>query len=177
MQQKLIGDGKLSNLRPELRDLGWIQRWSIVPMFRRQSTAEHSFFVAVYALELYEVAIGGPPGSAFMKWALLHDADEIHSGDIPTPYKRKIGIKTQPPDLDPLDIQIIRIADILEAYIFLLEEKMLGNYKALKLEEQLSTRLFNECANLTEDYGVRTKVRDHIVETLRKYVNYDGRVE
>lgn len=164
--------------RPELRDLQCVLRWSIVPMFRRQSVAEHSFFVTLYAIELYHIALDTMPGPHFIKWALTHDADEIHSGDIPTPYKRfaKIPSAKPPEEMDPLDVQIIRIADILESFLFMLEENLLGNYKSMKIKEQLRRRLHDETAKIPL-IEIREKIWHHIENVVTEYYTYKGRVE
>ncbi len=71
-----------------------IKRWGIVPMKREQSLAEHSFRVWCLALALYDTLIPIPHNSfereSVGTWALLHDAEEIWTGDLPSTFKRKL---------------------------------------------------------------------------------------
>lgn len=53
---------------------------------RRQNIAEHSWGVAVIVLMLCEIR-GTPPSMELLRAALLHDAEESITGDIPSPTK------------------------------------------------------------------------------------------
>lgn len=69
-----------------------VQRWTIVQVTRRQTVAEHQYRVWVLALSLYDHLMGGTPHNSFEReavgfWALVHDADEIWTGDLPSPIK------------------------------------------------------------------------------------------
>jgi hypothetical protein len=73
----------------DLLALSYVPRWVIVPMSRQQSVAEHSFRVAVIVTELrsrLNKATNWSLGDA-LNWALIHDAPESRTGDIPGPYK------------------------------------------------------------------------------------------
>lgn len=71
------------------------QRWTIVQVTRPQTVAEHQYRVWALALSLYDHMGGGMPHNSFEReavgfWALVHDADEIWTGDLPSPIKALI---------------------------------------------------------------------------------------
>ncbi|MHA2047659.1 MAG: YfbR-like 5'-deoxynucleotidase [Candidatus Thorarchaeota archaeon] len=64
-----------------------VTRWHIVRTVRPQSLAEHTFDVTMIARAIAKIA--GYEDYEITKAALLHDLDEIVTGDIPTPTKEK----------------------------------------------------------------------------------------
>jgi len=62
-----------------------VTRWHIVRTVRPQSLAEHTFDVVMIARAIAKIA--GHNDYEITKAALLHDLDEIVTGDIPTPTK------------------------------------------------------------------------------------------
>src|SRR5690606_20843295 len=66
-----------------------VVRWQIVRVLKGQSVAEHSFNVALIALELAD-RLKVDRGEV-LHYAILHDLPEVLTGDIPTPTKRVIG--------------------------------------------------------------------------------------
>lgn len=64
-----------------------VTRWHIVRTVRPQSLAEHTFDVVMIARAIAKIA--GYDDYEIIKAALLHDLDEIITGDIPTPTKQK----------------------------------------------------------------------------------------
>lgn len=94
-------------------------RWHIVQTAREQSLAEHSFNVAQIALSVLR-AIGPAEGweGRVALAALDHDIDEVITGDAPTPSKGKKAYDFSGP-MTPE--KIVKIADIIEAYIFIRE--------------------------------------------------------
>lgn len=64
-----------------------VTRWHIVRTVRPQSLAEHTFDVVMIARAIAK--IGGYDDGEIIKAALLHDLDEIVTGDIPTPTKSR----------------------------------------------------------------------------------------
>lgn len=75
----------------ELRDLSFITRWSIVRTNRDQNISDHSFYVAIYTNDICHI-LGLPPEIhlAALQYALWHDVDEIFTGDMPGPNKRRL---------------------------------------------------------------------------------------
>lgn len=122
-----------------------ITRFHIINTGRRQTLAEHSFMVALIAMELADKLV--PSGSMFdspreqhqfLCAALFHDMPETVYGDLPTPAKATMREFTGNPRLyDELDMMImpnipyvgglispklgwvIKLADLIEAYHFL----------------------------------------------------------
>lgn len=64
-----------------------VTRWHIVRTVRPQSLAEHTFDVVMIARAVAKNA--GYDDYEIIKAALLHDLDEIVTGDIPTPSKQR----------------------------------------------------------------------------------------
>jgi 5'-deoxynucleotidase len=73
-----------------IRRLAHITRFSIDPMLRRQSVAEHCFFAAMLAYimaeDMRKRGFDVSPELAASK-ALFHDMEEAHTGDIVVPFK------------------------------------------------------------------------------------------
>lgn len=116
-----------------LRRLSVVPRWAIVPMIRRQNVAEHSYhtaWIAVWVVEHFDLKI---PIDSLLWYALTHDQDEALSGDIAAPYKsgavgRAVASRTM--DLfvrGPELLWVLKVADLLEARLFIEEETRMGN--------------------------------------------------
>lgn len=110
------------SVRDRLR-AGHVSRWHIVNAVREQSLAEHSFNVAIIAMELAE-RLG------FEQWsdrvavvALLHDIDEVVEGDIPASAKPRK--EWEPGKWTPE--KIVKVADVMEAYVWITENGLGGN--------------------------------------------------
>lgn len=96
-----------------------VTRWHIVRTVRPQSLAEHTFDVVMIARAIAKGA--GYDDYEIIKAALLHDLDEIITGDIPTPTKNramgngwdlnKLYKDVTGRELDPDESLIIKIAD------------------------------------------------------------------
>lgn len=135
------------NIEPEVRDLDYVPRWSIVRKVHHQSVASHIYFVARYAMQIAEL-MQVPVRQEFM-WAILtHEDDELHSGDIPQPFKQKHGLQS-PPIKGLLETEqwILKVADILESVLFLADEIAMGNTTMLVPYQHLRDRLFNKVGN------------------------------
>lgn len=74
----------------ELMRASHVKRWHIVNTTQQQNLAEHQYNVAVIAMELRRVVVGGEPPVEFVLGAMFHDIPEIRYGDIPTPGKEFI---------------------------------------------------------------------------------------
>lgn len=142
--------------------LSTVGRWTIVDMSRKQSVAEHSYRVWVLAQDLYDVMFPIDHNTfeqrATNDWALIHDVDEVYTGDIPTTVKtileelspgitdrlkervlrdrlpavmeRQRGLKGTLPSY------LVKIADTVEAILYL-REYGVNPYKRVEVENTL----------------------------------------
>ena len=133
-------------------------------MTRRQNVAEHSFHVAWIALELanYNKAVnyGDLELSDLLTLALFHDESEAVSGDIATPFKRnwggdavedieqEYGMGHHYKTLDYQARVIIKLADLIEALMWLNEEKALGN----RLLKSIRNQIVDNIKNTMKDF-------------------------
>lgn len=133
----------------EWRDAAYVPRWGIARVIRRQSLAEHQYFVAVYADQIAD-AIGWPMERRVyvFQYALRHDMPETVTGDGPGPAKRALTIDS--PDAESKlrammvwrygeedahkmkpwndDIRrIVKVADLIDEAMYIYEEMSLGN--------------------------------------------------
>lgn len=138
---------------PELRTMAVVPRWSVVWTLQRDTVANHTYFVAFYAHAIARLIDWDGDLGELLYRALVHDAEECISGDIVSPIKDEIvseranaflQLKLQErmpfvvQDLEEIDHltpeeeadeawRIIKAADKLDALIFLLTERRLGN--------------------------------------------------
>lgn len=125
-----------------------VKRWHIVRTLREQNVAEHSFVVGLIAVEIMKRsgndpdqmgAIHAENGYAVMRWAMWHDMAEIKTGDMVTPFKRRLNelapgvieeveqefcqyikeIKSTTPQFARL---VVKLADMIESAAFISEE-------------------------------------------------------
>lgn len=109
----------------DLLTLSHVPRWAIIDNTKSQTVADHSFRVAAICLELIRelrdinVAVNA---EHVLVAALTHDVKEAKSGDIPTPYKRKLAtygfLEDEAEDLS-FEYYLVKIADLIEAITFL----------------------------------------------------------
>lgn len=101
----------------ELGRLSYVPRWVIVPMDRPQTVSDHSFRVALISAALVEGKnwSTGQIGT-LMYEALLHDADEILTGDVPATAKYgMVAVTKRYRGPDNLLGFVIKVADTVEA--------------------------------------------------------------
>lgn len=146
-----------------LRRLALVPRWVVVPTLHKQSVAEHSFHVMHIAMWLYQQSAWGKEAKpnevwqtlSLMYYAMIHDETEAITGDIPSPagknhlpgkskvYEEKFGhgATGAPEELK----QILKMADLLEAWLFVKEDQQLGNDGLWQIEDDIRQR-FREIA-------------------------------
>lgn len=136
---------------PELRTAAIIPRWSVVFTLTRDYVSNHSFFVALYSYQIAELIGWKGDKSELMFSALVHDLDEVYTGDLVSPTKRAIVDplkarafvrqkmkETMPSILSSIDDMcqgpkfgeielIVKAADRLDAVLFLIVEERMGN--------------------------------------------------
>ena len=155
--------------------LRFIQRWSLMRNAVPESVAEHSFQVALLAHALCtigrQVFSKDVPTDAVVTLALFHDAEEVITGDIPTPVKhhnaqllaslrqvealaseRLLGMVPEPllgtyrpllhgPARDPALLVWVKAADKLDAYLKCAMELAAGNREFAIAKRQLQATL------------------------------------
>lgn len=142
------------------RRLAIVNRWSILPTIRQQNVAEHTFQVLVLARNLSEYHSGYCTAmlSRVTRLAINHDLDEAVKGDEPggpwykpKDYMQLVKQKGQ-------DWAVVKMADLLDAYLFLMEEWQLGN----KQIEPVMEAYFDEI---------------HSISAVIKWLVIDGRTK
>lgn len=99
-----------------------MKRWHIVSTRKTQSLAEHSFNVALIAMEV--IRLWGEPENWAGRIAVLaleHDLDEVIVGDIPTPAKGRAEYDFSGKVTPEL---VVKVADIIDAYTFIEANKI-----------------------------------------------------
>ena len=148
----------------ELRDLAFVPRWAIARVIRRQSVAEHSYYVTCYTYQVAR-AIKYDSHSEVM-WllvaALQHDIDESFMSDIPGPVKRNIKDVKLYDEYSKNGVferfgqqvgvsgdmkSIIKVADLIDECMYLAGEVQLGNESLRGFERSARDRL-NHALNL-----------------------------
>lgn len=145
------------------RDLAFVPRWTITRNIRNQNVAEHSFFVALWAMRIAtEMGWDSHDINCLVEWALTHDMREIFSGDQPSPYKAALGDKAEVADFDHMIPEpyhrlegrwrsemvkdkakvILKICDLMEALAFIAEEKSMGNTTLQKCWGEIVSKLY-----------------------------------
>jgi len=139
-----------------IRGLRYIERFNFHHVNRRQTVAEHSYFVAYYAMIIAKL-LGEDEGLA-CKLAMLHDVHEVVTGDMPHLYEKTIDIKllehsyagcvtegyfkegTQPQYSNIIE-DIVEFADLFEVKIYLEEERKSGNMHLFNIEREVYMEL------------------------------------
>lgn len=110
-----------------------VHRWTIVRTIKHQTLAEHTFNVTMIARAICKVL--DIDDTIVMKMAMEHDLDEIKTGDVPTPAKRRLQAKgldmysefdgcKRYTKLPGEFSKIVKAADVLESAWFLEENKV-----------------------------------------------------
>lgn len=105
------------------------KRYGICHTHRHQSVAEHSFGVLLITMHLTDGLRDRELAEEANKYAILHDAEEVYTGDIPSSFKRvlrqhapNIGVilDGHKSTIDEV-AAIVKLADYLEAIYYLRE--------------------------------------------------------
>lgn len=138
------------------RNLADVKRWAIVRTVRSQSVAEHSYFVAMMMPRLLREYGYTDPDFILRatEYALLHDRDEVLSGDIATPVKKRIqsGVFDVVAEEFGLVVEAdeavkvaTKVLDLFEAALFLAEEIAIGNGRVVDILTVIKRKLSGAC--------------------------------
>lgn len=122
------------------RAAGGVVRYHAWPTLQRQTVAEHSWRVATILRELFPQLCS----SSALCYALEHDMDELHTGDLPFHVKNKhpkiknamedaalegkVALGVIPlVELDEWERDAVKICDLLEMFEFGLVERAMGS--------------------------------------------------
>jgi len=141
----------------EMRDLAHVPRWTILRRQSTQNVAEHAWYVTVYSMEIAQMLEWQGDMALLLRYAAIHDIEEVWTSDIPGPAKRiitngsvmKEKIAQQiaaifPQHLatwnagqnDPAVRAIIKAADNLDAVLYLCDELQRGNRSVGELQDE-----------------------------------------
>lgn len=139
LEKMPLGSNESDVIVSDLLSLADVPRWAVVGTTRQQSVAEHSFNVAAIArcIVLRKCDWDQDPDlGIILEWALLHDAGECVTGDIPAPIRKALGKNLEDLELDicpwyacardmmddfPVEHAIVHAADLLEGARFVLQ--------------------------------------------------------
>lgn len=141
--------GKEGAVKPEhiqaLREAGAVKRCHTIPIHGHYDVAQHCWNAVTLLFCLHP-----DPSPALIKAVLYHDAGERYVGDLPAPAKwfspdlsllhgrledmilERLGLNI---DLLPEDWRWLKSLDLLEFYLFCLDQKAFGNQHILKCLE------------------------------------------
>lgn len=118
----------MMNLKDQLR-MSQVKRYPVCHTNKEQSVAEHSFGVMLIVVELGKHVSDREMVECALAYAMVHDQDEVYSGDIASPFKRELRARC-PAVIEHLDSgmdvpsaakALVKLADFLEAIHFLRE--------------------------------------------------------
>jgi hypothetical protein len=140
--------------------LSHVPRWAIVDVIRHQNVGEHSYRVMAIALSIcgfFTEKLGFKVSEGeVLKHAILHDIDESETGDIPTPFKYKAGLsKPKPPTLET---GIIGLADLIEAYIYLVRYGVRSD----RIAEEIRGKINDKCVDMISLICADRPVKEYI---------------
>ncbi len=135
-----------------IRSLRYIERFNFHYVSRKQTVAEHSYFVAYYAMVLARIL--GEDEGMVCKLAILHDTHEVITGDIPHLYERIMDVKVLKCNYQDYATEgflgglfdqtysdrvqdIVDFADLFELKIYLEEERKSGNMHLWDIEREV----------------------------------------
>lgn len=121
-----------------------VHRWSTMPRIKEQSMAEHSFYVALYAMHLCDfLKLPLPRRYPIVQWALIHDMPETVTSDIPGPVKRQVTNHRQMEVLEKKIFEelgssywpypeaqtrdIVKAANLIDEIFYIHSERVMGN--------------------------------------------------
>ena len=165
---KHTGIEKMISIQDALRSQH-TQRWILLNTCKTQSIAEHQFNTALIVRALVaDFDLGSTDRDELVHLAMVHDLDEVITGDTPSitkdryrslgfdPNSVTIGWDLEP--REPWDKMVIKIADLMEAVWWLGEHKVGRHARTvwLIMQGHLEAR-FEELIRLQPDVGLAAR--------------------
>lgn len=186
---------------PELRTASVVNRWSIVRTLKPDNVAEHSYYVTCYSVALARLLEWKGSLADLMYLALMHDVEELLTGDLVSPVKGNIvddslyeryvteqmdqrlpGIQHQMIKIveSPYGYQaelIVKVADKVDAVLFLMTECGMGNTKLEPLLVDAMRNLRSAWGKLEEEIETMNGEQlwdDHLWPAIQAHYKYGG---
>ena len=158
----------------KLRGASCVVRWNFHPHIRNETVAEHSFYAAVIALLLAERCSLGVGKHAVLATALLHDAEEAVTGDLPALAKRgtpgwkdteragETELFDGVVDLLPFrsHLPIVKLADRMASLLYATDEVEMGNSHFLRIQRELVGEIYDMLDGFSKD------VREEVIDIM-----------
>lgn len=156
----------------DINRLSYIGRWQILGnSIRRQSVAEHSYNVAMLIVYLFNMKDRDPPSDLLVA-ALMHDYDEIYTGDLPAGFKntkmyRNADILENVPGFPPS--RQYKLDGINPFYSITIEGKTVNwSYQDLiKLMDMLEAKIY---LNSHTDSSAMFNICEKITQSLERKI-------
>lgn len=146
---------------------GAVIRYHVWPTITNQTVAAHCWRVATILIEIF-----GLPRADVLYYALHHDSGELWSGDVPYTVKNRTpGLKEamtiaeqtglrnldiELPELTPIELVQVKIADLLEMHEYGEYEVNLGN----KYAEPVMRDTLSSAQTLAAEHNLSNEVNN-----------------
>lgn len=164
-----------------------IVRYSQMPKVHNETVAEHSYYVALFSIQICDdLGLSEKQKASAMKMALVHDLPEIYTSDLPSDIKRdnkglseilktvedKVIDINMPEYRDIYDKlekgkhselvpAIVKLADILSVYQYTLHEESLGNKLMIGIRRDSVKRYVSQLELIEKLAGKRLDTFGH----------------
>lgn len=176
----------MTHFPPDLRTASVVTRWGIMRTHGKDTIADHSYRVTMYAQDIARLIKWEVDDYKayywLMRYALIHDLDEVFTGDTVTFVKSEImdkdraahfvaaqmqermpGIAAQFTEIAALPYaygikKIVKAADWLDSLLFMIDEQRMGNAGIVKYEAHALDNLKKAWFNLPYRPGDKNHV-------------------
>ena len=172
---------------PALRLCSEVSRFGMARVLRRQSIAEHMFYVAHYAMDVAQIIQWHGNRAELLAYAIHHDLDEVITTDIPGPVKRSFGplnmdyterlekkwfgVSSNEYAIDPEIKAIVKVADRIEEIMYGAVETSLGNRVNGDAIMDNGYRMLTRALVKLNEYVPETEILSGIIESVRDQVS------
>lgn len=149
------------------RLLDVVPRWSTAPRLHPQTVAAHSFYATLYASKLCQkMQLPESDRLKVLEYTLRHDVAEALTGDTPGPIKRHIvdkeklkkleasfttqlGADYWHNELDPHLRAIVKAADLIDEFMWISMEVLMGNRMLEPQRSKVQARLIRALTTIS----------------------------